>query len=191
MVIIWVICVLSCGHTHSLQHLYVPIFSMPVTHKSDGNTSTNSITTISSAGNWQYNLLIPSTDLNILVVTYFTWSLNVRFSSSATPRILKNVTFVRIESQILISIVFFWLEIIIHEVLLTLRESLLVLSQLSTPTSSLFTVAWTLLMSLLDAKPVVSSAKWQNASDLRIYTCHWYTKERVLGPTPSLVEHPM
>ena len=34
------------------------------------------------------------------------------------------------------------------------------MSQLSTPTSSLFTVAWTLLMSLSDAKAVVSSAKW-------------------------------
>ena len=34
---------------------------------------------------------------------------------------------------------FFWLELIIYEVLLTFRESLLVLSQLSTPTSSLFT----------------------------------------------------
>ena len=41
-----------------------------------------------------------------------------------------------------------------------LRESLLSLSQLSTPTSSLFTVAWTLLMPLSYAKTVVSSAKW-------------------------------
>ena len=70
-----------------------------------------------------------------------------------------NETFVRIESRILISIAFFWLEIIIYEVLLMLRESLLALSQLSTPTSYLFTVAWTLLMSLSDAKTVVSSAK--------------------------------
>ena len=69
-------------------------------------------------------------------------------------------TFVRIESLILTSITFFWLEIIIYEVLLTLRESLLALSQLSAPTSSLFTVAWTLLMSLSDANTVVSSAKW-------------------------------
>ena len=69
-------------------------------------------------------------------------------------------TFVRIESRILMSIAFFWLVTIIYEVLLTLRESLLALSQVSTPTSSLFTVAWTLLMTLLDAKTVVSSAKW-------------------------------
>ena len=44
------------------------------------------------------------------------------------------------------SIAYFLLKIIIYEVLLTLRESLLALSQVSTPTSSLFTVAWTLLM---------------------------------------------
>ena len=69
-------------------------------------------------------------------------------------------TFVRIESRILISIWFFWLEIIIYEILLALRESLLALSQLSIPTSSLFTVAWTSLMSLSNAKTVVSSAKW-------------------------------
>ena len=47
-----------------------------------------------------------------------------------------------------------------YEILLTFREILLVLSQLSTPTSYLFTVAWTLLMSLSDSKTVVSSAKW-------------------------------
>ena len=52
------------------------------------------------------------------------------------------------------------MEIIIYEVLLTLRESLLALIQLSTPTSTLFTVARTLLMSLSDAKTVVSSTKW-------------------------------
>ena len=55
--------------------------------------------------------------------------------------------------------VFFWLEIIIYEVLQTFRESLLVLNQLSTSTSSLFTVAWTLFMSLSDAKTVALSAK--------------------------------
>ena len=39
-------------------------------------------------------------------------------------------TFVRIGSQILMSNEFFWLEIIIYEVLLTLRECLWVLGQL-------------------------------------------------------------
>ena len=87
-----------------------------------------------------YNLLITPTDLDILVVTCFTWSLKVRFSSSITPNNLTVETFVRIESRILMSIAFFWLEIIIYEVLLTLRESLLALSQLQTPTSSPFTV---------------------------------------------------
>ena len=38
-------------------------------------------------------------------------------------------TFVRIESRILMSIAYFWLEIIIYQVLLTLRESLLASSQ--------------------------------------------------------------
>ena len=81
------------------------------------------------------------TDFDILLVTLFTWSLKVRFSSSVTPRNLTVETFVRIVSQILMSNAFFWLEIIIYELLLTFRESLLVLSQLSTPTSSLFTEA--------------------------------------------------
>ena len=45
--------------------------------------------------------------------------------------------FLRIESRILMSIAFLWLEIIIYEVLQTLRESLLALSQLSTPYSQL------------------------------------------------------
>ena len=91
------------------------------------------------------------TDLDILLVTFFTWSLKVRFSSSVTPRNLTVEIFVRIEFRLLISVAFFWSEIIIYKVLLTFRESLLVLSQSSTPTSSLFTVALTLLMSLLDA----------------------------------------
>ena len=77
-----------------------------------------------------------------------------------TPRNLTVETFVRIDSRILMSHEFFWLEIIIYEVLLRFRESLLVLSHLSTPTSSLFTVSWTLSMSLSHAKTVVSSAKW-------------------------------
>ena len=85
---------------------------------------------------------------------------SIRFFSNEMPRNLTVETFVRIVSQILMSNVYFWLEIIIYHILLTFRESLLALSQLSTPTSSLFTEAWTLLMSLSDAKTVVSSAKW-------------------------------
>ena len=81
------------------------------------------------------------TDLDILLVTLFIWSLKVRFSSSVMPRNLTVETFVRIVSRILMSNAFFWLEIIIYEVLLMFRESLLVLSRLSTPTSSLFTEA--------------------------------------------------
>ena len=50
-------------------------------------------------------------------------------------------TFVRIVSRILMSNALFWLEIILYEVLLTFRESILVFSHLSTPTSSLFTEA--------------------------------------------------
>ena len=93
---------------------------------------------------------------------FFTFTLKVRISSSVTARNLIVDTFVRIESQILVPIAFFWLKIIIYEVLLMLRESLLLLSQLSTmtPASSLFTEALTLLISLSDAKTVVSSAKW-------------------------------
>ena len=93
------------------------------------------------------------TDLDILLVTIFTLSLEVRFSSSVTPRNLTVETFVRIVSRILTCYAFFWLEIIIYEVLLTLRESPLVLSQLSTPTSSCS--LWhehVQLMSLSDAK---------------------------------------
>ena len=64
------------------------------------------------------------TDSDILLVTLFTWSLKVRFSSSVTPRNLPVETFVRIVSRILISNASFWSEIIIYEVLLTFRESL-------------------------------------------------------------------
>ena len=94
-----------------------------------------------SAGNWQCSLLITLTDLDILVVTFFTWSLKVRFSSSVMPMNLTAETFVRIKSQIPMSIAFYWLEIIIYEVLLMLRKSPVAFSQLSTPTSSLLTVA--------------------------------------------------
>ena len=62
------------------------------------------------------------TDFDILLQTLFTWPLKVRFSSSATPRNLTVETFVKIESRILMSIAFFWLEIIIYEDLLTSRE---------------------------------------------------------------------
>ena len=82
------------------------------------------------------------TDFDILVVTIFTWSLNVRFSTCVMPRNFIVQTFVNIESRIeMLSNVSYWLEIIIYEVLLILRESLLALSQLSTPSSSLFPVA--------------------------------------------------
>ena len=80
-------------------------------------------------------------DLDILVVTLFTWSLKEKNSSSVTPRNLTVETFVRIESLILMSNTFYFLEIIIYEVLLTFRESMLALSQLSTATGSLFTFA--------------------------------------------------
>ena len=41
------------------------------------------------------------TDLDILLVTLFTWSLRVRFSSRVTSRNLTVETFVRIVSRIL------------------------------------------------------------------------------------------
>ena len=62
------------------------------------------------------------TYLGTLVVILFKWSLKVRFLSSLTQRNLTFETFERIESQNLMSITFFWLEIIIYEVLLTLVE---------------------------------------------------------------------
>ena len=71
------------------------------------------------------------TDLDILIVTLFTMLLKIRFSSSLTPRNLTVEIFVRIDSRILMSNAFFWLEIIIYEILITFRESLFVLSQLS------------------------------------------------------------
>ena len=51
------------------------------------------------AGNWQCSLLMTPTDLDILVETFLTWSLKLKFSSSVTPRNLTVETFVRIESQ--------------------------------------------------------------------------------------------
>ena len=62
------------------------------------------------------------TNLDILVVSLFTWSLKVKFLSIVTPRNLTVETFVRIETRILMWNAFFRLEIIIYEVLLTLRE---------------------------------------------------------------------
>ena len=95
------------------------------------------------------------------------WSLKVRFSSSVTPRNLIVETFVRSESRIvMLSNVSFWFEININEVLLTLRDSLLALRQLSTPTSSLFTVAWTFLMSLTDGKSTAKCTKRIQFEDL-------------------------
>ena len=82
-------------------------------------------------------------DIDILLVTLFTWSLKVRFSSSVTPRNLTVETFVRMVSRILMSNAFFWLEIIIYEVLLTFRESLLVLSQTLSLDSGLSRIAVT------------------------------------------------
>ena len=76
---------------------------------------------------------------------------------------LRNLTVetsVRIESPILMSIAFFWLEIVIYEILLTLRESLLALSQLSTPTSFLFRVAWSLLSFTVGCKNCCIISKW-------------------------------
>ena len=42
------------------------------------------------------------TDLDVLLVTLFTWSLKVRFSSSVMPRNLTVETFLRIDSRILV-----------------------------------------------------------------------------------------
>ena len=68
-----------------------------------------------------------------------------------------------------------------------IQRSLLVLSQLSTPTSSLFTVSWTLLMSLSDAKTVVSSEKWTKHIWLEnLCMSYWYPKEKVLLRLPFL-----
>ena len=62
------------------------------------------------------------TYLDILLVTLFTLSLKVRFSSSVMPRNLTVENFVRIDSRILMSSAIFCLEIIIYEVLLTVRK---------------------------------------------------------------------
>ena len=137
------------------------------------------------------SLLITPTDLDILVVTFFTWSLKVRFSSTVMPRNLTVETFVRIESRILMSIAFLWLEIIIYKVLQTLTESLLALSQLSTSTSTLFTVAWTLLNVTVRCKNCYIFIK-MNKTNLIWGSIHVIDiQKEVLGPTPILVEHPM
>ena len=118
------------------------------------------------------------TDLDIYITSDLIYMvLKSKIFIERNVRNLTVETFIRIVSWIWMSNAFFWLEIIIYEVwydktshfihficilqkLLLFRESLLVLSQLSTPTSSLFTEVWTLLMSLSDVKTVVSSAKW-------------------------------
>ena len=75
---------------------------------------------------------------DITIAILFIWCIKVRFTSSVTPRNLTIETFLRIVSRIFMSNALFWLEIIIYEISLTFRESLLVLSRLSTPTSSLW-----------------------------------------------------
>ena len=59
------------------------------------------------AGNWQWSLLLTPTDLDILLVTLFTWSIKVRFSSSVMPTNLAVETFVTIDSLIIMSNAFF------------------------------------------------------------------------------------
>ena len=139
----------------------------------------------------QWSLLMTPTDFDILLATLFTSTLNARSSSSVTPRNLTVETFVRIDSRIWMSNAFYWLEIIIYEVLLTFREILFVFSQFSIHISSWFTVTWTLLMSRRMQKLLYRQQNEQNASGLRVYACHWYIIEKVLGPTPILVEHLM
>ena len=78
-----------------LAALVRPDLPMKVNHKSDGNTLKN------STGNSQWSLLKTPTDFDILLVTLFTWSLKVRFSSSVIPSNLTVETFVRIDSLIL------------------------------------------------------------------------------------------
>ena len=52
------------------------------------------------------------TDLDILLVTLFTWSSKVRFTSGVTTNNLTVETFLRIDSRILMSNPFFWLKIL-------------------------------------------------------------------------------
>ena len=63
------------------------------------------------------------TGLDILLVTLFTWSLKVRFTSSVTPRNLTVETLVMIVSRISMSNAFFWLEIIIYDFTNVQRKS--------------------------------------------------------------------
>ena len=63
--------------------------------------------TITSAGNWQWSLLMTPTDLDILVVIFFTWPLKESFLSSVRPRNLIVETYIGIESRIVISNAFF------------------------------------------------------------------------------------
>ena len=74
-----------------------------------------------------------------------------------TPTNLTVKTFVSVKPRIsMLTIAFFFYKIIIYEVLLKLSERLLTLRQLLTPTSSLITVAWPLLMSV-DLEAVINS----------------------------------
>ena len=66
--------------------------------------------------------MTPTDHIDILLVILITWSLKVKFSSSVTARNLPFETFVWIDSLISMSNAFFWLDIIIYEVLLTFRD---------------------------------------------------------------------
>ena len=99
--------------------------------------------TITFEGYWQCCLLM--TPINRLTyfssdVIYMVIKIKIFVKCHAKNFCSTVETFVRIESRILLSISFSWLEIIIYEVLLSFRDCLLASSQLLTPTSSLITV---------------------------------------------------
>ena len=99
------------------------------------------------------------------------------FIKCITPRNLAVETFVRIESRIImLSNVSFRLEMIIYEALLTLNESLLALSHLSTPTSAINIVN----VSIGCKNSCIVST--QNASDRRIYTHVIDIQKKSSGP---------
>ena len=128
------------------------------------------------------------TDLDIIVETLFTRLLKVRFSSSITPRNLTVETFVMIESRIVMSNGFFMVGDY-HTWSFTNVDRKL--EPVSISTSSLFTVAWTLLMWQLDAKAVVSSAKWTKRIWFEDLYMLFDIQKRVLCPALTLAEHLM
>ena len=129
-----------------------------------------------SADNWQCNLLITPTDLDILVVTFFTWSFYIKCNANEFDSwdFCKN-----------------WISNS-NDNCIFLIEYYHIKSFIDVERKSVFSVINTYQLPIHSGMDIVNvtvgckncciSSKMNNC-----IWCHWYTKEKVLDPTLSLV----